>query len=514
MKALLGICGVCLLVSSALAESVDSNLPGLAGTSVYVFETPESTITETGGFAGMHRVYHLQGRFVLTVDPNADTASFSRVEAKAADDGPFQHDLDLDYTLNMAALSGTVREDGTLRFGGTAGDGSGVVITAVVEDATLHLRGDTVPPPQSADFFVYEVEATATRKYAGGTGTPDHPYLIYTAEQLNAIGTQPDDWGQQFQLRADLDLAVCDGKADRPKFCPIGTDCNEAFVGVFDGMGHTVRNLTFRFDGGSGVGLFGFLGPGAEVRNMVIQDANVAGASYVGTLVGYNNGGTVRNCCATGHVTGEQYAGGLIGMCDGGALTERCRSGVHVSGSSLMGGLVGANSRSTITQCSADGIVEGISEGGGIVGEQAFQSLIQDCYTVCTISLGSRRGGIAGRNDGSLVSRCYSASVFRSSADTSAEGGLVGVSLDGQGEVEASFWDMETSGLTTSAGGVGKTTAEMRRADTFLAAGWDFVGETANGSEDLWWIEEGKDYPRLAWERIPAEDLGGTTEGQ
>jgi len=38
---------------------------------------------------------------------------------------------------------------------------------------------------------------------------------------------------------------------------------------------------------------------------------------------------------------------------------------------------------------------------------------------------------------------------------------------------------------------------------TFLDAGWDFVGETANGTEDIWWINEGKDYPRLWWEVIP-----------
>lgn len=30
--------------------------------------------------------------------------------------------------------------------------------------------------------------------------------------------------------------------------------------------------------------------------------------------------------------------------------------------------------------------------------------------------------------------------------------------------------------------------------------GWDFVGEAANGTEDIWWIDEGKDYPRLWWE--------------
>jgi len=29
------------------------------------------------------------------------------------------------------------------------------------------------------------------------------------------------------------------------------------------------------------------------------------------------------------------------------------------------------------------------------------------------------------------------------------------------------------------------------------------VDETNNGTEDIWWIDEGKDYPRLWWELIP-----------
>ena len=70
--------------------------------------------------------------------------------------------------------------------------------------------------------------------------------------------------------------------------------------------------------------------------------------------------------------------------------------------------------------------------------------------------------------------------------------------------VVASFWDTQTSGQATSAGGTGKTTAEMQTAKTFLDAGWDFVGETKNGMADIWWIDEGKDYPRLWWE-LPAK---------
>ena len=32
------------------------------------------------------------------------------------------------------------------------------------------------------------------------------------------------------------------------------------------------------------------------------------------------------------------------------------------------------------------------------------------------------------------------------------------------------------------------------------AAFFCWMGETANGTEDIWWILEGKDYPRLWWE--------------
>ena len=66
--------------------------------------------------------------------------------------------------------------------------------------------------------------------------------------------------------------------------------------------------------------------------------------------------------------------------------------------------------------------------------------------------------------------------------------------------VSASFWDIETSGQASSAAGIGKTTANMKKGSTFTSAGWDFVGETVNGTQDIWRINENQDYPRLNWE--------------
>ncbi len=42
----------------------------------------------------------------------------------------------------------------------------------------------------------------------------------------------------------------------------------------------------------------------------------------------------------------------------------------------------------------------------------------------------------------------------------------------------------------------------MRTAKTLPEVGWDFVRETTNGTADIWWILEGKDYPHLWWELV------------
>lgn len=57
-------------------------------------------------------------------------------------------------------------------------------------------------------------------QYGGGTGGPDDPYLIYTAEQMNAIGADWKDWDKHFKLMADIDLSAYAGT----DFKIIGTD--------------------------------------------------------------------------------------------------------------------------------------------------------------------------------------------------------------------------------------------------------------------------------------------------
>ena len=246
------------------------------------------------------------------------------------------------------------------------------------------------------------------------------------------------------------------------------------FSGSFNGNDHTILNLTIT--GKDYVGLFGQLAPGAEIKNLGVVDANTTSSfdsdeeyGSAGALVGFNIGGTLTNCYSTGTVSGTSSVGGLVGRNYG-----------------------------TVAQCYSTGAVNGTNSVGGLVGENA--GTVTDCYSTCAVSgIRFNVGGLVGCNENDCtIIQCYSTGAVSGDWEV---GGLVGYSFPGA--VTGCFWDTQTSGQTTSASGTGKTTAEMQTSKTFLDAGWDFVGETVNGTEDIWWILEGKDYPRLWWEHLP-----------
>jgi len=72
-------------------------------------------------------------------------------------------------------------------------------------------------------------------------------------------------------------------------------------------------------------------------------------------------------------------------------------------------------------------------------------------------------GGLVGNNHEGSVINSYSCGVVYSDVNA---GGLVG---SGGGTVNNCFWDMETSNQATSAGGTGKTTAEMQDVATYTS---------------------------------------------
>jgi len=227
--------------------------PAKADTSVFVFSPDQSAVVKTGGFAGVHETYTVTGQFQLTVDSDAGVASFEIVDANLADETGAEYGSSLNGIFNMTGLSGTVVDDTTIEFEGKIADGteSDVHLKLSLSDGSAHLTGKTTPPPNSADMFFYDIDAVATKKYAGGIGEPNDPYLIATAEDLMLIGESPEDYDNHFILTADINLDP--NLPGRKIFykAVIAPDTNDtkdsfegvSFTGAFDGKNHVISNL-------------------------------------------------------------------------------------------------------------------------------------------------------------------------------------------------------------------------------------------------------------------------------
>ena len=513
---------VCIVSFSAQAADVnDSEITAAVGVSTYVFVPDQSTVVQTGGIAGVHWTYSVEGQFQLSVDPNAGIASFVHVDANATDDSPYRRTLDPNEVFNMTELVGTVIGDTIIVFTGKADDNSDILIIAFLNDDLVYLVGQTFPPAGSADFFIFNMDAVAQRKYGGGNGTPDDPYQIATAEDLILMGESPEDYDKHFILTTDIDLdpnlpggqvftrAVI---APRVKEVPYPDVC--AFSGSFNGNGCRIKHLTIRGGTRDLLGLFGKTGQEARILNLGLENVSIKsdGSGCLGALSGLNHG-YITHCYSNGNISSINRSGalgGLVGDNDGGSITH-CYSDCDVSGeqsdsikSEHLGGLVGTNWFSgNISNCYASGAVTGDFMVGGLVGAN-LQADISNCYATGSVSGSLCVGGLAGGNRRhSTINNCFAIGRISAGEESDGVGGFVG-----SNEEEAiiaiagCFWDVETSGMHISDGGTGKTTTEMQMADTFLEAGWDFVDETENGTDDIWWIDEGKDYPRLCWELI------------
>jgi hypothetical protein len=285
--------------------------------------------------------------------------------------------------------------------------------------------------------------------YSGGTGEPNNPYQIATNADLLALAANTGDYGKCFILTADIDMqgqvftTAIIAEVTYIKVPNTGLVIMEGtpFMGIFDGNGHKITNFTI--NGGSivDVGLFGYI-DGGLIKNLGLDNFTVSGGSNssdVGGLAGSNDG-TISNCYSTGAVSG------FVGV----------------------GGLVGDNHLGSISNCYSTGMVSGVSSSfrvGGLVGWN-YVGNISNCYSTGSVSGSEEVGGLAGSSGGTIVS---------------------------------SFWDINTSGQTTSSGGTGMTTAEMKTENTFTTAGWDFA--------TIWRMRcEGMNYPKLNWQVIPTAD--------
>lgn len=351
--------------------------------------------------------------------------------------------------------------------------------------------------------------------YDGGSGIDEAPYQIRTAEQMNEIGLHPEDWNSYFVLVNDIDMSAYTGSA----YNIIG-NATTPFTGNFNGDGHVIKNFTSTTNG-----LFGHTS-NAQIKNLGLENTDVTLGS---SLVGIQDGGVISNCYSTGIVSGGYDIGGLVGRVqnDGlitdchtsgsvegtweaaGGLAGRlfsgtisnCYSTANVAGKQFVGGLVGRQDGSIISKSYSSGSVSGDYAIGGLVGEMSMydendEKIISECYATGDVSGEDEVGGLVGTATiGVAIQNCYSTGHV--TAEGQWQGGLVG--NNNFVDVINSFWDTETSDQTASAGGEGKTTAEMQTLSTFTDAGWDFSDSDGDAAD---WLMPAVSYPRLAWEKF------------
>jgi len=250
---------------------------------------------------------------------------------------------------------------------------------------------------------------------------------------------------------------------------------------------------------GTGDYIGGLRGKGSSEISECYTTGSVSGGNYVGGLAGGGDTymASISNCYSTGDVNGNDYTGGLMGFC--GSVRNSYATG-SVNGNDYTGGLVGYHQgRGTgpIANCYATGNVNGNYQTGGLVGSGSY---VSNCYATGDVNGNNCAGGLAGRNYWGMVSNSYATGAVDGNDYT---GGLVGYHQGGS--YTKCFWDRDVNpdvngiGNLTDPNVIGKSTAEMQTESTFTNAGWDFVGETINGPNDIWTIHDGNDYPVHVW---------------
>ncbi len=309
-----------------------------------------------------------------------------------------------------------------------------------------------------------------------GSGTLTMNNHVYTV--INSLGTQTSsgdgtlqgtvgDLGGYYALGSNTNAAGTSSWNGGAGFTSIGgggtttLTLPQEFSGVFDGLGHTVNNLTINVGNAVGVGLIGAVASGGVVRNIGLSGGSVTvtGSYDVGPLVGQNFG-TITNSYSSATATATASAnsvGGLVGQ-NYGSITGSHATGTVDGGAASIsvGGLVGSMQGGTVSYSYATGNVTGSSNSvGGLVGYMyggnGFTAMVTNSYATGSVSGASDVGGLVGSNYGygkpSTISKSFATGNV---SGTSAVGGLVGHNYGATASVDNSYATGSVTGSASS----------------------------------------------------------------
>lgn len=308
-----------------------------------------------------------------------------------------------------------------------------------------------------------------------GEGTSANPYKIATADDLiefaekvnggrAGVGGDPDACAV---LTANINL---EGSEDN-QWLSIGLDgSGRNYIGTFDGQGLTISGLYINTTSNTR-GLFGYVGEGGTVTNLIVKGTVVSSGSAVygdGGIVG-DNAGTVSNCVSDVAVKSGYNVGGVVGWNRDTGIITNCTNNGTITGTSndvFVGGVVGTNC-GTVQNCTNNGTVETATYAGGVVGVNF--GTVSGSYNTKNVA-GVTAGGVVGANSYANVSGKVTSCYNTGTVSGTTAGGVIGTN----------YWHDDyytTPGNVTSCYNVGKVTASSEGATI-----GGVVGANSNGS--------------------------------
>ncbi|HSI46692.1 MAG TPA: YDG domain-containing protein [Ideonella sp.] len=219
--------------------------------------------------------------------------------------------------------------------------------------------------------------------------------LVHSMADLEAINSL--GLAGRYALAQDIDASA------NVYGAAVVASSDNPFTGSLAGLGHGIKGFNIADAYGSYLGLFAATDSGSVIRDVSLQGGRIGmgefagGNSYVGALVGYNSGGTLRNVSSSVEVSApEAYnVGGLAGF-NTGTITGAEVSG-SVTGNNTVGGLAGFNG-GTVSDSVVSGSVTGRSTVGGLLGSS--WNTVSNAYAVGAVHGDSQVGGLVGLNAG------------------------------------------------------------------------------------------------------------------
>lgn len=289
--------------------------------------------------------------------------------------------------------------------------------------------------------------------FSSGNGTSDNPYIIKTAQELNAVR---NNLSAHYKLGGNIDLSSFNN------WTPIGAvnwsygqfNTVKAFKGSFDGNGYTVYGLKIDRSKDYFQGLFGGIAKDGKLTKLCVNSADIKGYMNNGILVGYNDG-EIENCYTTGRITGTES-----------------------------GGLIGINSQFGTVKYSWTGayVMADFNEAGGFVGKNLGK--IADCFSIGAVNSKDNAGAFAGQNGG-LIENSFSTDMLRCNGGFTP---FVATNLGGTAQIRYCGYFGMCNGKETVCY---KRPPELNNASTYGANGWLKEWDEVN----VWNVTKG--YPAL-----------------